>query len=32
MQTQHVFNASFYIEGSRLYKIDDTYYILVSTS
>lgn len=29
-QTQTVYNGSFYIEGSRLYKIDDTYYILVN--
>jgi beta-xylosidase len=29
MQTQSVFNGTFYIEGSRLYKIDGTYYILV---
>jgi beta-xylosidase len=28
-KTQSVFNGTFYIEGSRLYQIDGTYYILV---
>lgn len=29
VQTRNVYNGSFYIEGSRMYQIDGTYYILV---
>ena len=31
-QIQNVYNGSFYIEGSRAYQINGTYYILVSTA